>query len=294
MALFSKSCPFIDEARATGRGLHFVLEIVKFVVLFFVLEVIMGVGGELFSVTVLRTPLISTATLLYIEIIGIALTLLFCRVCEKRRPTSLGFTREKWLTRYLAGLGIGFGMFSLVVLLGTVTGGFLYAGLFEEINPLKLAVLLGGFMIQGMYEEVICRGFLMVSMARKNPLWLSVLLSAALFSLLHIMNNGFTVLPAVNLFLFGVFASLFMLKTGHIWGVGAIHAVWNFVQGCFYGFSVSGMPLSSGVFVFVNTDKLLINGGAFGPEGGLCVTAVCVFGIAAVMLWDRRETARSN
>lgn len=289
MSFFTRPFPIIEEARENGRGLNFPLEILKFASVFCVIEMIMDVVGGVIAEAVFHISAVSTAVMLYEEIIGIGLAILFCRVAEKRKPTSMGFCAPRRFSQYLIGLGVGFAMFSLAVLIGAVVGGFRYEGLFEEIKPLSLLLYFVGFMIQGMYEEVIFRGCFMVSVARKNPVWLAAVLNAALFSLVHIMNNGFTVLPAVNIFLFGLFASVYMLKTGNIWGVGAIHAVWNFVQGCFYGFSVSGMPMDTGVFVFSNTDRLVINGGAFGPEGGICVTVVCLLGIAAVFVWDKKS-----
>ena len=43
--------------------------------------------------------------------------------------------------------------------------------------------------------------------------------------------------------------------------------------GCVFGLPVSGAALPS-IFTFENTSLSLLNGGAFGPEGGLIVTAL--------------------
>ena len=84
----------------------------------------------------------------------------------------------------------------------------------------------------------------------------------------------------VNLTLFGVFASVYFIKRGSIWGIAAIHSIWNFVQGNLYGIKVSGTESSCSVFSSVSAEgKTLINGGDFGLEGGLAVTVVLVIGI---------------
>lgn len=75
--------------------------------------------------------------------------------------------------------------------------------------------------------------------------------------------------------------------------VGAIHSVWNLVQGNVYGIKVSGMETSCTMFSSAMTDgKELINGGAFGLEGGLAVTVVLLAGIAAVYFWRKRQETK--
>ena len=132
-------------------------------------------------------------------------------------------------------------------------------------------------MIQGMAEEVLCRSYFLVSIGRRYPMWVAVLLNALFFAALHLANNGISVLAFVNLTLFGIFASVYFIKRGNIWGIGAIHSIWNFVQGNFYGIRVSGIETSCTVFDSVSVDgRAWMNGGAFGLEGGLAVTIVLV------------------
>ena len=123
----------------------------------------------------------------------------------------------------------------------------------------------------------MCRSYLMVSIGRRYPMWLAVLLNALLFSTLHIGQSGMGLLAFINLTLFGAFASIYFIKRGSIWGIGAVHSIWNFVQGNFYGVKVSGLSISCSVLDSVSVEgRVLINGGAFGLEGGLAVTLVLV------------------
>ena len=225
---------------------------------------------------------------LYEQIIGIAIVLLYCRFAERRPLSSMGYVKRGAVSQYLSGLGVGFAMFAAVVGLGTVLGGFRFEGFTDSFRPGILLLFLGGFLFQGMFEEAMCRGYIMVSLARKNSVLLAVIVNASIFGLMHAFNPGFGPLPVVNLVLFGFFASVYMLRTGNIWGVAAIHSIWNFVQGNFFGLSVSGMPLMPTVFRFSSTDNALISGGDFGPEGGLPVTVVLVVGIALVLLVPKK------
>ena len=115
-------------------------------------------------------------------------------------------------------------------------------------------------------------------------------LNAFTFAALHLANNGITWLSFVNLILFGVFASVYFLRRGSIWGIGALHSVWNWVQGNFYGISVSGNQVGSSVFATETVSgKELLNGGAFGLEGSIMVTIVLAVGIIVLCFWKKAE-----
>ena len=80
--------------------------------------------------------------------------------------------------------------------------------------------------------------------------------------------------------------------TGNIWMCSAVHSIWNFVQGNLYGIRVSGFDLMDTVLVSDTVPgKELINGGSFGLEGGLGVTAVLIAGIIVqLFIPNRRNT----
>ena len=157
-----------------------------------------------------------------------------------------------------------------------------------------LVFFAAGFMIQGMAEEVLCRGYLMCSVARRYPLWVGILANSVVFAALHLLNSGISALAFVNLVLSGIFASLYFVRRGNIWGIGAFHAVWNFVQGNFDGIQVSGTGKMTSVFASSFTEgRELINGGAFGLEGGLAVSVVLAVGIVLLYLepWKKAEAS---
>lgn len=67
------------------------------------------------------------------------------------------------------------------------------------------------------------------------PLCVGIVVNSIVFALLHMANTGISLLALLNLFLFGVFMSVYMVRRGNLWGACAIHAVWNFVQGNVFG-----------------------------------------------------------
>lgn len=225
------------------------------------------------------------------EFVIIAIVLGFCALCEKRKPWQVGFAKKNILKEYGVGLALGFAVFSVAVLLAALMGAvrLSFAG-----GGVLLVFFAAGFMIQGMAEEVLCRGYLMCSVARRYPLWVGILANSVVFASLHLLNSGISALAFINLVLYGIFASLYFVRRGNIWGIGAFHAVWNFVQGNFYGIQVSGTGKMTSVFASSFTEgRELIYGGAFGLEGGLAVSSVLAVGIVLLYLepWKKAEAA---
>ncbi|MDR2957298.1 MAG: CPBP family intramembrane metalloprotease [Coriobacteriales bacterium] len=225
---------------------------------------------------ILNDPLIAILALL--STIGTTIAvIIFCRFIEKRKLPSMGFRKRGFFSEYLIGLVIGTIMFTAGIAICYVTGTLEFGGISAVVPWGFIALFLLGYIFQGMSEEVLCRGYLLVSLARRQSMAIAVFVSSILFAGLHLTNPNLSVLAFINLFLFGAFAGVYFLKRGDIWGVGAIHSAWNFVQGNVFGIAVSGTTKPASVFSFLPTaDGSLINGGAFGLEGGLAVTIVLV------------------
>lgn len=220
----------------------------------------------------------------------------YMRWIEKRSLLSAGFTRNATLKRYLAGLGWGTLMMLAAAGIACAFGGLRFAGFGQGIDWLLWLLIFIGFLIQGMSEEVMCRGFLMVSAANRAPLWIGVALNSVLFAALHLFNQGVTLLSVLNLILYALFASFYFLRTDSIWGIGALHAAWNFVQGCVLGVGVSGNPIPVTTAYFVPTEgsAQAINGGTFGLEGSIAATIVLVAGILLLVWWPYNKDGRKK
>lgn len=209
----------------------------------------------------------------------------YCRFIEKRRLSTMGFRKKTFLPEYLVGMIVGTVMFSLAVGICLIFGALNFEGAVQNIKWGIIGLYFVGFLIQGMSEEVTFRGYFMVSLSRRSHMAAAVALSSIAFGCAHLGNPGVTVLAVVNISLFGLFEALYILKRGNIWGVCGIHSLWNFVQGNFYGISVSGIIDPDSVIKMTPVDsKPLINGGDFGLEGGLAVTIVLIISIIAILL----------
>ncbi|MBQ8402968.1 MAG: CPBP family intramembrane metalloprotease [Clostridia bacterium] len=257
-------------------------------------------GGEIdiegFVNSVMAHPAIMLISLLSTAV-TIATVILYVVIIEKRKVRTLGLTKRALLSEYFIGLGIGLLMFGAVVLLGVLFGAFSFAGVSKTLMSSLPVIIITfiGFLIQGASEEILCRGYFCVSVARKSAVWAAVLANSLVFAFLHIFNPGISPLAIVNLALFGIFASVYMLKRGNLWGICAIHSIWNFAQGNIFGLRVSGMEQSSTFFVFTQSEGMgILNGGAFGPEGGLCVTIVLVLATAIMLFTKNKDKGFEN
>ena len=216
--------------------------------------------------------------------------LIFVRCIENRSTRTAGTIARGMGRQYLIGMCAGFGTFSGAVLIAWAGGALHYDGIDSPVQWGTLGILLLCWMIQGFSEEICFRGWLMTSLTKHHSPLYGVIVSALVFAAFHLGNDGISVLAFINLTLFGIFAAFYLLRTGSIWGPAAMHGVWNLVQGNFYGIKVSGMELGVTLFRFDSAEgHTLLNGGAFGMEGGLGVTAMMLLGIALLWFTAPRE-----
>lgn len=221
--------------------------------------------------------------------------LLWGKLISGRTPRTYGFVKKNAVKHYLIGLLVGFGMFGSALLICIVTGACEVSLNSEGLNPFLLLLIFIGFVFQGNEEEVLCRGHIFVSVTRRYSVVMGIIINSLIFGCLHLFNSGLTVLAFVNLILFGLFMSLVFLRTGNIWMVSAIHTMWNFAQGNIFGVLVSGNDFGGTILVSdPNASMSIVNGGNFGLEGGLAVTAILAVGIVAAYLCKTTQGVASQ
>ena len=232
----------------------------------------------------------NTIVSLFATVAPIIVLALYVKFVEKRSVRSMGFVKEHAVTDYLLGMVIAFAMFSACVGICVAFGAMQFGGYVLDGQYLSLGLLFVGFLIQGASEETVCRGFMMTTFGSKKGALAGMLFNSLVFGALHLGNPNVSVLPIVNIVLFGVLMSVLVLKLNSIWMACALHSIWNFVQGNFYGIQVSGRDMGTSVFRFnVGEGMDWLTGGSFGIEGGLACTIVQVVVIAVILLVKPRE-----
>lgn len=221
----------------------------------------------------------------------ILLVWLWIRFYEQRGIVTIGFELQRAWFLYGRGLLLGFAAFCAVI--GLLAPFGLVA--VEPSDPALvgwtalggvLLVLIPGWLIQGAAEEVLTRGWMLPTLAARYRPWVGVVISSLFFAAMHGLNPNLSALALLNLFLYGLFAALYALREESLWGICAFHSIWNWIQGNFFGFQVSGQTVSGGMlFNLMETGPDWLTGGAFGPEGGFATTLVLVISMAIIWWW---------
>ena len=216
---------------------------------------------------------------------------------EKRQFWTLGYEVKNALMQYGRGFLFGALMFGgavgILAIFGSVS--------FEQGDPTQqgiaalggVVLVLIGWVVQGGAEEALIRGWALPVIGARYKPWIGLLVSSLIFAGLHGLNPGLSVFALINLALFGVFAGLYAMREGSLWGISALHSVWNWVQGNFFGFEVSGTNAGGGtLFNLMETGEDWLTGGTFGPEGGAAVTIVLLIAIAVTLFCKGKETVQ--
>lgn len=211
-----------------------------------------------------------TVYMLFAEIFLIVLYTGYCKFIEKRPLSSMGFTKRNMSSFYAKGdwLECGFDQRSLSDL--CIDGACHFEGVSVQLVPGYVIFYLIGYMIQGLAEEVICRGYLLVSLSRRNSVWYSVILSSGVFMAMHMSNEHVTVLAYINLFCVDC-CLVFCLWKAAVSG-RLLHCTADGIscRAISSAYRISGTAKSSSVF-----DSFFADGWSF-MNGGDLVWRVCL------------------
>lgn len=274
--------------------LAMVLQIVPSLLISFVIGAIIGVYAIVTgNISILEGQLYSNSAMMsWISLVldtgsVILFFIFYTRVIEKRPFATIGLNQENKLKKYIKGalVAIGMQLFYFVAIIafgwGEVVREPIYAtsGIGTSAIPYVLLFLVG-FMIQGASEEVVVRGWMMPVLCRYYKVPIAIIVSSLFFSFLHMGNPNVSDLALVNLALYGIFAALYAINDGGLWGIFAQHSVWNWFMGNVLGLPVSGMIIGNASIIETKlTGPDFITGGSFGPEGGILVTVIELIGI---------------
>ena len=216
-------------------------------------------------------------------------------LAERRSIKGLGFFKEKAWWELAKGWLIGSLMMVTVVGLQVLTGSIsLHQVTFSGENILSFLLIIPFWLIQSGVEELLTRGWLFPVLSKHTHIWIGMGASSLLFAILHLQNPSINWISLLNIALFGFFACLYVLKTDNIWGISAIHAAWNCIQGSFFGLPVSGITIAYAPMNFtIEQVPEYLSGGTFGPEGSLLSSLVLLVGIL-YLAWHLYQKKQSQ
>lgn len=241
--------------------------------------------------------------------VGIVLSVIIAgAIYDKRHFANFGVHLNKtWFKDLAFGLALGaflmVGIFATEYACGWITVKSVFSGsateLFYKLIP---AVVL--FIGVGIHEEFMSRAYHLKNLAEgfnfkilgaRGAIVLSVLVSSAVFGLMHAGNPNASTISTFNIFLAGLFLAVGYIYTGELGISIGLHITWNFFQGPVFGFPVSGGNFQTLVAIEQGGSDV-ITGGAFGPEAGLIGLAAMLVGTVLILGYVkmRNGTVRIN
>ena len=221
------------------------------------------------------------------------------RFVDKRSFISLGLVPGRQaIIDLLAGIGITFLMMGMIYLI-MLSAGWLefekFAWEVESVSSVLVSTLsfLIVFVFVGWNEELLSRGYHLQTLASGLNLVWGIVLSSAVFGLLHLGNPNATWISAAGIFLAGLFLAYGYVRTRQLWLSIGLHIGWNFFEGVVFGFPVSGIDIYPLTHIRIQGPELW-TGGAFGPEAGLVVIPGLLLGSILINYYSRLTRKNQN
>jgi len=262
--------------------------------LLFVLGIIVSIIGRILGITIDPENLIAGQILNLILITGSVY--IARRWLDKRSFESLGLRLDiQTLYDILAGIGITFVQMGFIYIVMLALGWLTFEGFAWEFDPINTVItstltFLLAFIFVGWNEELMSRGYHLQTIASGLNLFWGVVISSAVFGILHLGNPNATWVSAAGIFFAGIYLAYGYIRTKQLWLPIGLHIGWNFFEGVVFGFPVSGLDIYALLRIKVS-GPVLWTGGAFGPEAGLIVLPSLLVG-GGLIYWftKNRET----
>ena len=212
----------------------------------------------------MRDFLVADTIIQYFDLIGVLLLLwILMRFVDKEPFINLGFSLKGKVNDIILGMTLGLLLmavgYTILILLGEIK----FIGFNYDLKNIILLFLL--FIAVSIAEETYVRGYVLKNLLKSfNPI-ISLIISSAIFSLLHFFNPNVNYIALTELFIAGILLGISYVYTKNLWFPIALHLSWNFFQ-VMFGFNVSGMNTYS-LIEFEIIENNNINGGDFGFEG---------------------------
>jgi membrane protease YdiL (CAAX protease family) len=171
------------------------------------------------------------------------------------------------------GLLLGFGLYSVCVLILMGLGNYRIVGLHEwHILLTGMATALA----TGVFEELLFRGGVFRLAEEWFGSWAALVISSLVFGFVHLNNEEATLQGVVSISIWaGILLAATYLLTRRLWlGIG-LHAAWNYTQGTVYSGIVSGNAPPEGFIRSALQGSEWLTGGSFGVEASVVAVAVC-------------------
>jgi membrane protease YdiL (CAAX protease family) len=198
---------------------------------------------------------------------------------EKRQPTELA---TQGMARQLGtGLLLGAGLVALTFAVLAALGAYQFGGV--NAPSIRMLVPLAELVLVGMAEEMMFRGVIFGVTERSLGSKPAIVISALLFSLAHLPNEGVSALAIAVIAVYGVMQAALYMRTRRLWACIGTHIAWNYCISQVFSSTVSGHAATDGLLQGELVGNAMLTGGVFGVEGSL-ITLLLIGAAAAFLL----------
>ncbi|MBI1967220.1 MAG: CPBP family intramembrane metalloprotease [Gemmatimonadetes bacterium] len=206
-------------------------------------------------------------------------------VLNRQSWDRMGWHREGGLGRRIArGVALGVVMATVAVGLALVASRATVRFTPDWGRWAEAAVpVTSGLLLVALSEELALRGYPLRRLADALGPWAATVVLALTFSTLHFANPEITQLGKLNVFVAGLWLSFAFFSPGGMGYCWGLHFGWNAGLALLFDAPVSGWRLHLPAIEYRPGSHGWLDGGAFGPEGGLIGTVVFLAGTLAVL-----------
>jgi len=148
----------------------------------------------------------------------------------------------------------------------------------------RVVVPLGlGLVLAALGEELMFRGYPLRRLADAIGAPAAMVTLALLFGIAHAKNPNATVFSTVNVALAAIWLSFAFFSAGGMALAWGLHFGWNAGLAILFDAPVSGFAFHVPAVEYTPGSHPWVDGGAFGPEGGIVTTIVLIAGTLAVI-----------
>lgn len=192
---------------------------------------------------------------------------LLVRGLERRQANEL----TPGVGRGLMGAAFGVGLFTIVLALMSVGGVARLHGVSTSYDAIPV---LAASILAAVGEELAFRGGVFRILEESCGTTLALVLSAAIFGLLHALNPGWTWISAVAIAIeAGVLLGAAYVLTRNLWLPIGLHFGWDFASGGIFGATRPGIA-GKGIFPVTIAGPKWLTGGTL-PDASVIAVAVC-------------------
>jgi membrane protease YdiL (CAAX protease family) len=218
-------------------------------------------------------------------------TAICIRLVDRRRWSDVWLDAAAARPKYVAG-GFAIGALTIAVPIVALIGtGWLHAAASASGSWMGACLRVSAMLVPAaLAEELLMRGYLL-SVLRESWGWVSAVAATSVaFGLLHLKNPGATAGFIAMVTLAGFFLAAVLYRTRSLYAAWAAHFAWNWTMAVLFHASVSGLPLESPGYRYVDAGPDWATGGAWGPEGGVPAAIGMAGGIALLFAGRRRRS----